>query len=176
MRKNWKSLLVVLLVFCVGVLVPVAVYSYNNNQKQPEWLMVMRGEQGEFQKGSGGEYTLTITGVKPEMLAFTDRPERQAQIWDTTAFLDYWVSEFNTDPPNAVISADSEAAITINSPKISGDTVTFTATPLPGQTLPIDIINQPTLFIDVLAVSNCPWAVAPIPGSGFVSRCVPSAT
>ena len=47
MRKNWKSLLVVLLVFCVGVLVPVAVYSYNNNQKQPEWLMVMRGEQGE---------------------------------------------------------------------------------------------------------------------------------
>jgi len=28
-------------------LVPVAVYSYNNNQKQPEWLMVMRGEQGE---------------------------------------------------------------------------------------------------------------------------------
>ena len=139
-----------LLVFCVGVLVPVAVYSYNNNQKQPEWLMVMRGEQGEFQKGSGGEYTLTITGVKPEMLAFTDRPERQAQIWDTTAFLDYWVSEFNTDPPNAVISADSEAAITINSPKISGDTVTFTATPLPGQTLPTDTINQPTLFIDDL--------------------------
>ena len=122
--------------------------------------------------------TTEIDIVQPRILEVgTDQvPARQVQIWDTTAFLDYWVSEFNTDPPNAVISADSEAAITINSPKISGDTVTFTATPLSGQTLPIDIINQPTLFIDVLAASNCPWAVAPIPGSGFVSRCVPSAT
>ena len=110
--------------------------------------MVMKATQGEFQETTDGEYTLTLTGVKPGMLAFTDRPDRQAQRWDTTEFLNNWVGEFETDPPNAVISADSEAAITISNPQVSGDTVTFTATPLPGQTLPTDTINQPTLFID----------------------------
>ena len=176
MGKTWKSLLVVLVVFCVGVLVPVAVSYYNNSQEPPHWLMVIKAEQGEFQETTDGEYTLTLTGVKPEMLAFTDRPDRQAQRWDTTEFLDDWASEFNTDPPNAVISADSEAAMTINNPQVSGDTVTFTATPLPGQTLPTDTINQPTLFIDALAPSNCPWAVVEPSDSTFVPRCVSSAT
>ena len=142
-----------LVAFCIGVLVPVAVNSYNNSQEQPEWLMVMEAERGEFQETTDGGYTLTLTGVKPDVLAFTDRPERQAQRWDTTKFLNEWannVGELETDPPNAVISAGGEAAITINDPQVSGDTVTFTATPLPGQTLPTDTINQPTLFIDDL--------------------------
>ena len=146
-----------LVVFCVGVLVPVAVSYYNNSQEPPHWLMVIKAEQGEFQET-------------------TDRPDRQAQGWDTTEFLDYWASDFNTDPPHAVISADSEAAMTINNPPVSGDTVTFTATPLPGQTLPTDTINQPTLFIDALAPSNCPWAVVEPSDSTFVPRCVSSAT
>ena len=149
MGKHWKSLFVVLVVLCVGVLVPVAVNFYNSNQEQPEWLMVMKAAQGEFQESTGGDYTLTLTGVEPDLLAFTDRPERQAQRWDTTEFLDNWAGEFDTDPPNAVISAgNGEAAITINDPEVSGDTVTFTATPLPGQTLPTGVVNQPTLFID----------------------------
>jgi hypothetical protein len=91
--------------------------------------MVMKATQGEFQETTDGEYTLTLTGVKPGMLAFTDRPDRQAQRWDTTEFFNYWANEFGDDPPNAVTSADSEAAITINDPQVSGDTVTFTATP-----------------------------------------------
>ena len=139
-----------LVAFCIGVLVPVALDSYNNSQEQPEWLMVMEAERGEFQEAADGGYTLTLTGVKPDVLAFTDRPERQAQRWDTTKFLNDWANEFDDDPPNAVISAGGEAAITINDPQVSGVTVTFTATPLPGQTLPTDTINQPTLFIDFL--------------------------
>ena len=147
-----------LVAFCIGVLVPVALDSYNNSQEQPEWLMVMEAERGEFQETTDGGYTLTLTGVKPDVLAFTDRPERQAQRWDTTKFLNEWannVGELETDPPNAVISAGGEAAITINDPQVSGDTVTFTATPLPGQTLPTDTINQPALFIDDLANNWC---------------------
>jgi hypothetical protein len=155
MMKNWKSLLVVLFVLCVGVLVPVTVNSYNNNQEPPQWLTVMKAEQGKFQESTGGDYTLTLTGVKPEMLAFTNRPDRQAQRWDTTEFLDNWAGQFDNDPPNAVISAGGESAITINDPKISGDTVTFTASPLPGQTLPTDTINQPTLFIDGVTIGPC---------------------
>ncbi|MDE0974768.1 MAG: hypothetical protein OSA11_06720 [Candidatus Nanopelagicales bacterium] len=162
MSKHWKSLFVVLVVLCVGVLVPVAVNSYNSNQEQPEWLMVMKAAQGEFQESTGGDYTLTLTGVEPDLLAFTDRPERQAQRWDITEFLDNWAGVFDTDPPNAVISAgNGEAAITINDPEVSGDTVTFTATPLPGQTLPTGVVNQPTLFIDNTPVLRIPPRVLP---------------
>ena len=149
MGKYWKSLFIVLVVLCVGVLVPVAVISYNNNQEQPQWLMVIKATQGEFQESTGGDYTLTLTGVEPDLLAFTDRPERQAQRWYTTKFLNDWADEFNTDPPNAVIrGGNGETAITINDPEVSGDTVTFTATPLPGQTVPTDTINQPILLVD----------------------------
>ena len=149
MGKYWKSLFIVLVVLCVGVLVPVAVISYNNNQEQPQWMMVIKATQGEFQESTGGDYTLTLTGVEPDLLAFTDRPERQAQRWYTTKFLNDWADEFNTDPPNAVIrGGNGETAITINDPEVSGDTVTFTATPLPGQTVPTDTINQPILLVD----------------------------
>ena len=149
MGKYWKSSFIVLVVLCVGVLVPVAVISYNNNQEQPQWLMVIKATQGEFQESTGGDYTLTLTGVEPDLLAFTDRPERQAQRWYTTKFLNDWADEFNTDPPNAVIrGGNGETAITINDPEVSGDTVTFTATPLPGQTVPTDTINQPILLVD----------------------------
>ncbi|MDE0974380.1 MAG: hypothetical protein OSA11_04690 [Candidatus Nanopelagicales bacterium] len=55
------------------------------------------------------------------MLAFTGRPDRQAQTWDTTGFLNAWANEFGVDPPDAVISSDSEAVITINQPTLFTD-------------------------------------------------------
>ena len=124
--------------------------------------MVMNAETGEFQP-AGDTYTLTLAGVDEEMLAFTDRPERQAQTWDTAAFLDAWASEFDGDPPNAVVSASGvRVAVTLSNPQAIGGTfteivqdsgpitgaVTFTATPLPGQEPPTSLITQPTLFID----------------------------
>ncbi len=62
-----------LVVFCVGVLVPVAVSYYNNSQEPPHWLMVIKAEQGEFQETTDGEYTLTLTGVKPERVCCMTR-------------------------------------------------------------------------------------------------------
>jgi len=122
--------------------------------------MVMSAETGQFQP-AGDTYTLTLDGVDEEMLAFTDRPEREAQTWDTSAFLDYWANEFGDDPPNAVVSADGvRVAVTLSDPRVgmsarddgavtpSAGAVTFTATPLPGQEPPISVITQPTLFID----------------------------
>ena len=161
MTRERKSLIagVGVLIFTV-LLAGVAVTAHNTSEPQPEWLMVMNAETGEFQP-SGDTYTLTLGGVDDEMLAFTDRPEREAQTWDTTAFLDYWANEFGDDPPNAVVSADGvRVAVTLSDPRVgmsarddgavtpSADAVTFTATPLPGQEPPTSVINQPTLFID----------------------------
>ena len=137
MTRERKSLIagVGVLILTV-ILAGVAVTAHNNNEPQPEWLMVMNAETGEFQP-AGDTYTLTLGGVDAEMLAFTDRPERQAQTRDTTKFLDYWANEFGDDPPNAVVSADGVRVA-----------VTFTATPLPGQEPTTSLITQPTLFID----------------------------
>ena len=164
MTRERKSLLagVGVLIFTV-ILAGVAVTAHNNNESQPEWLMVMNAETGEFQP-AGDTYTLTLAAVDEEMLAFTDRPERQAQTWDTAAFLDAWASGFGDDPPNAVISANGvRVAVTLSNPQAIGGTfpeivqdsgpitgaVTFTATPLPGQEPPTSLITQPTLFIDM---------------------------
>ena len=161
MTRERKSLIagVGVLIFTV-ILAGVAVTAHNNNEPQPEWLMVMNAETGEFQP-AGDTYTLTLEGVDAEMLAFTDRPEREAQTWDTSEFLDDWANGFGDDPPNAVVSADGvRVAVTLSDPRVgmsarddgavtpSAGAVTFTATPLPGQEPPTSLITQPTLFID----------------------------
>ena len=161
MTRERKSLLagVGVLIFTV-ILAGVAVTAHNNNEPEPGWLTVMNADTGEFQP-AGDTYTLTLNGVDAEMLAFTDRPEREAQTWDTSEFLDSWANEFGDDPPNAVVSADGvRVAVTLSDPRVgmsarddgavtpSAGAVTFTATPLPGQEPPTSVINQPTLFID----------------------------
>ncbi|PQM58264.1 MAG: hypothetical protein CL523_06680 [Actinomycetales bacterium] len=165
MTRERKSLIagVGVLIFTV-ILAGVAVTAHTNSEPEPEWLMVMNAETGEFQP-AGNTYTLTLAGVDAEMLAFTDRPERQAQTWDTSEFLDYWANEFDGDPPNAVVSADGvRVAVTLSDPRVgmsarddgavtpSAGAVTFTATPLPGQEPPTSLITQPTLFTD-----SMPW-------------------
>ena len=166
MTRERKSLIagVGVLIFTV-ILAGVAVTAHTTSEPEPEWLMVMNAETGEFQP-AGDTYTLTLGGVDGEMLAFTDRPEREAQTWDTSAFLDYWQNEFGDDPPNAVVSATGvRVAVTLSDPRVgmsarddgavtpSAGAVTFTATPLPGQVLPTGTINQPTIFLDAVPIS-----------------------
>ena len=180
MTRERKSLIagVGVLIFTV-ILAGVAVTAHNNNEPQPEWLMVMNAETGEvlapgdarlmLLDTAGADYKLILTGVDAQMLAFTDRPERQAQTWDTSEFLDYWQNEFGDDPPNAVVSADGvQVAVTLSDPRVgmsarddgavtpSAGAVTFTATPLPGQEPPTSVITQPTLFIDQCLVCQPP--------------------
>jgi hypothetical protein len=159
--RERKSLIagVSVLIFTI-ILAGVAVTAHNTSETEPKWLSVMNAETGEFQP-AGDTYTLTLNGVDAEMLAFTDRPERQAQTLDTSEFLDYWANEFGDDPPNAVISANGvRVAVTLSDPRVgmsarddgavtpSAGAVTFTATPLPGQEPPTSVINEPTLFMD----------------------------
>ena len=175
MTRERKSLIagVGVLIFTV-ILAGVAVTAHNTSEPEPEWLTVMNAETGQFQP-AGDTYTLTLAGVDEEMLAFTDRPERQAQTWNTIEFLDAWANEFGDNPPNAVVSADGvRVAVTLSDPRVgmsarddgavtpTAGAVTFTATPLPGQEPPTSIITQPTLFIDDVDV---PPDYGPGPGN-----------
>jgi hypothetical protein len=144
-----------------ALLVGTAVLADRKNAPQSEWLMVMKAEQAQFVEATDDTYTLTLTDVDPVTLAFTDRPERIAQTWDTTVVLDYWESEFDGDPPSAAVTADGvRVAVTLSDPRIgmsarsdgavtpNAGAITFTAAPLPGQVPPTGTINQPTVFLD----------------------------
>ena len=144
-----------------ALLVGTAVLADRKNAPQSDWLMIMKAEQAQFVEATDDTYTLTLTDVDPVTLAFTDRPERIAQTWDTTVVLDYWESEFDGDPPNAAVTADGVGvAVTLSDPRVgmsartdgvvtpNAGAITFTATPLPGQVPPTGTINQPTVFLD----------------------------
>ena len=76
MTRERKSLIagVGVLIFTV-ILAGVAVIAHTTSAHEPEWLMVMNAESGEFQKDTtGADYTLSLTGLNQEMLMFTDRP------------------------------------------------------------------------------------------------------
>ncbi len=145
------------------LLVGTAVLADRNNAPKGEWLLVMKAEQAQFVEATDGTYTLTLTDVNPVMLAFTGRPQRTAQTWDTTVVLDSWASEFNGDPPNAAVTADGVGvAVTLSEPRVgmsarndgavtpNAGAITFTATPLLGQVPPTGTVNQPTVFLDTV--------------------------
>ena len=86
MTRERKSLIagVGVLIFTV-ILAGVAVTAHNNNEPQPEWLMVMNAETGEFQKDTtGADYTLSLTGLNAGTAAGglpTQMRWRRDQFW-----------------------------------------------------------------------------------------------
>ena len=53
---------------------------------------------------------VTLHGLRRAVTAFTDRPERQANLLATSDFYQLWDSWFETDPPNGVLSFTPEGS------------------------------------------------------------------
>jgi hypothetical protein len=113
------------------------------------WLFVQVGDSFT----SDGK-TLTIKGIAPQTLMFSDRPERMTGDALTTKFVEFWSNgkdSFQKDPPNATISTvidgktDLVVAELLN-PKLEGDTLTYEIKVLNGE-MPASG-EQLTLFID----------------------------
>lgn len=85
---------------------------------------------------------LTLTGVLPNSIVFSDRPYRSAGHVNTGDFIAQWgegKGSFAKDPPNATISVlgangtdVSDAVVTLRSPKLDGATLTFDVAVLEG--------------------------------------------
>ncbi|MGZ4186571.1 MAG: hypothetical protein ACXVUE_20320 [Solirubrobacteraceae bacterium] len=100
--------------------------------------------------------TLTLRGITPSTLYFSDRPQRVVGHMKTSEFVDLWDAgdnSFASDPPNAVLSflepgADvpEDAVIVIREPRLTEGELAYTIEVLegsvPAQTGPV------TLFID----------------------------
>ena len=72
--------------------------------KQADFLFVQTAKRMTFDKSAS---KLTLTGVSPIMVMFSDRPERIAANMRTAEFVPFWSKgkdSFLSDPPNADIS------------------------------------------------------------------------
>jgi hypothetical protein len=100
--------------------------------------------------------TLTLQGVTPSTLYFSDRPERVVGHMTTADFVDLWAigdNSFEADPPNAVLAflepgdqAPEDAVVVIQQPRLEDGQLSYSIEALEG-TVPTQS-GPVTLFID----------------------------
>jgi len=100
--------------------------------------------------------TITLQGVTPSTLYFSDRPQRVVGHLSTSDFVDLWgegENSFETDPPNAVLAflepgdtTPEDAVIVIKEPLLEHGDLTYSIEVLEG-TVPARA-GPVTLFID----------------------------
>jgi hypothetical protein len=110
---------------------------------------------------------LTLKGVSPTTVYFSDRPTRVAGHVATGEMIPLWSegkNSFLKDPPNATLSAftaDGKVAnvvVELKNPGFSGDQMTYDVRVLQG-TLP-DNAEAASLFVDVIGMPLTPVSVA----------------
>lgn len=103
---------------------------------------------------------LTLSGITPNSIVFSDRPVRLAGHELTSQLIEEWNNgndSFGKDPPNATVSAFSkdgasvkDAVVVLRSPKLDGDKLTFTVQVLEGDLTGAD--GAASVFIDIFGV------------------------
>jgi len=119
---------------------------------QAEESMFVQTAQGI----ASADGTLTLRGITPSTLYFSDRPQRIVGHMSTVDFVDLWGAgdnSFETDPPNAVLSflepgggVPDDVVVVIKEPRLEDSRLTYSIEVLegaiPAQAGPV------TLFID----------------------------
>jgi hypothetical protein len=148
-----------------------------------DWLLVQMATSISYD----GK-VLTLKGVAPATIMFTDRPQRMTANAPTQAIVDDWgkgPNSFEMDPPNANLSVlkdgkEQSMIVELSNPKLDGDTLTYAARLLDGDVPKSD--GAGTLVIDWWMGVNggiCrhygPWHVAHcVPSFGHYPRTAPN--
>lgn len=131
--------------------------------KQADFLFVQTATAMTFDKAS---MKLTLVGVSPITIMFTDRPERVAGHMKTAAFVPFWSKgkdSFLNDPPNAdlsILEGDKlqQVVVTIMNPVLTGNDLSYTVKILQGD-MPASG-KDASLFIDVIGMPLTPMSYA----------------
>lgn len=124
-------------------------------------LFVQNARSLTFQNGK-----LTLKGVSPATVFFSDRPQRIAGHMDTKEFVPFWSegrNSFLSDPPNATLSIFGEGTVTnvvvvLRNPELKGDELSYDVRVLQGE-MP-DKGDLASLFIDVIGMPLTPLSYA----------------
>jgi hypothetical protein len=119
---------------------------------QAEQSMFVQTAQGMTSDGT----TLTLQGITPSTLYFSDRPKRIVGHMATTDFVDLWAegdNSFEEDPPNAVLAflepgdqVPEDAVVVIQQPRLENGHLSYSIEALEGS-IPTQA-GPVTLFID----------------------------
>jgi hypothetical protein len=131
--------------------------------KQADFLFVQSSKAMTFDKSTN---KLTLTGVTPMTLFFTDRPERVAGNMKTTAFIPFWSEgkdSFKSNPPNADVSiiegnALQQVVVELREPQLEGDNLAYTIKVLQGD-MPAKGADI-SVFIDIIGRPLTPFSYA----------------
>ena len=116
---------------------------------------------------------LTLNGVSPVTLFFSDRPERIAGNMRTEAFVPFWSQgsdSFLSDPPNADLSIIEDGAlrqvvVVLRDPVIEGDDLHYTVQIVAGD-MPV-LGEDVSVFIDVIGMPLTPLSYAGVARRGY---------
>ena len=131
--------------------------------KEIQALFVQTAKSVGFENGK-----LTLNGLAPTTLYFSDRPDRVVGHITSDEFLDAWdegEDNFADDPPNAALSVFShdgdeihDIVVVLKDPALNGDVMTYNVEVLDGE-MPASG-GPSSLFIDVIGRPLSPVSVA----------------
>jgi hypothetical protein len=133
------------------------------SDKQADFLFVQTAKSITFDKSAN---TITLEGVSPITLFFSDRPERLAGNMKTTSFVPFWSTgkdSFLKDPPNAdvsILEGDNlrQVVVVLKAPELKGDNLTYTVKVLQGE-MPAKAADV-SVFIDIIGMPRTPISAA----------------
>jgi hypothetical protein len=129
--------------------------------KEIEALYVQSARGMTYQDGR-----LTLEGIAPTTILFSDRPDRITGHIPSEEFFDSWGEgddSFAVDPPNAVLSTFTEdeindVVVVLEDPALDGDQMSYSVDILDGE-MP-DSGGASALFIDMIGRPLSPVSVA----------------
>jgi hypothetical protein len=157
------SVVLVSLVIGSWVIQETKAQTSEDHSKKVEYLYVQTAHAVTF-KGD----KMTLHGVSPTTLFFSDRPDRIAGHGATEEVVVGWArgeDNFDTDPPNATLSIlqgdDGEiddVVVELQDPELKGSQLTYTVKVLNGK-VPVSG-GASALFIDIIGRPLTPLSVA----------------
>jgi len=129
--------------------------------KQADFLFVQNAQSIHYADGK-----LTLKGVSPTTIMFSDRPERIAGHMATARFVPFWSKgkdSFLADPPNATLSIVNEdqvndVVVVLRDPDLKGDELSYHVRVLEGE---MPAKGGPvSLFIDIIGMPLTPVSYA----------------
>jgi hypothetical protein len=162
MKKRFLiTAILVLMLVAQGGLMPKA--GQAQQEQMPQFLFVQNAKGVVFDKG-----TISLKGVSPATLYFSDRPMRIAGHFTTEEFVQMWgqgKDSFASDPPNATLSIFQEdrdklidVVVKLSHPKLEGDDLTYHVAIIEGQMPAKGGICS--LFIDIIGLPFTPLSFA----------------
>jgi hypothetical protein len=137
--------------------------STSKTEQQADFLFVQTAKSMLYDSATK---KLTLSGISPVTLAFSDRPERIAANMTTEAFIPFWSKgkdSFLSDPPNADLSilegqTLQQVVAVLKDPVLEGDRLTYTIEVVDGD-IPANG-NNVSVFIDIIGMPLTPVSYA----------------